>query len=85
METKPETEPESGMSEDIVHAIVMSFHGSCNCSNSSLGFANPHCDAVEPEQEPEEIKKRHRRTTEREVYGGRGKSAARRCSRQTTK
>lgn len=62
------------MSEDIVHAIVMSFHGSCNCSNSSLGFANPHCDAVEPEQEPEQIKKRHRRTTEREVYGSRGKA-----------
>lgn len=56
------------MSEDIVHAIVMSFHGSCNCSNSSLGFANPHCDAVEPLQ----IKKRHRRTTEREVYGREG-------------
>lgn len=39
-------EMETGLSEDIVHAIAMSFHGSCNCSNSSLGFANPHCDVV---------------------------------------
>lgn len=41
-----EMEMETGLSEDIVHAIAMSFHGSCNCSNSSLGFANPHCDVV---------------------------------------
>lgn len=69
------------MSEDIVHAIVMSFHGSCNCSNSSLGFANPHCDAVEPEQIKSDTDGQQRgRCT-----GGKGESDARRCSRQTTK
>lgn len=66
-------EMETGLSEDIVHAIAMSFHGSCNCSNSSLGFANPHCDVVEPQSEPEP------------EQGGAGESVARRCSRQTTK